>query len=123
MRKWSRSRRSSAPMTAQLVLRGDEKLDLRRRDQHLADFVLEHPVLVGHAFAQMLELEPRFDQVAFLEPPELAHVLEDSPGKSAVAPALLAELVDRAQELRAILGIDAILDPHQHGTAIVRHRL
>ena len=84
------------------------------------DFVLEHAVLVGDAFAQMLELEPRFDQVCFLEPPELAHILEDAPGEGAVALAFFAEFVHRAQESRAVLRIDPIFDFDQNRAAIVR---
>ena len=71
----------------------------------------------------MHELEPGFDQISLLEPPELAHILEDAPGEGAVALALLAEFVERAQEPRSVLRIDAILDLDQNRTAIVRNLL
>jgi hypothetical protein len=37
----------------------NEKFDAWGRDQHLPDFVLEHPIGVGDPLAQMHELEPR----------------------------------------------------------------
>jgi hypothetical protein len=42
---------------------GDEKFDAWGRDQHLPDFVLEHPIGVGDPLAQMHELEPRLNEV------------------------------------------------------------
>jgi hypothetical protein len=41
---------------------GDEKFDAWGRDQHLPDFVLEHPIGVGDPLAQMHELEPRLNE-------------------------------------------------------------
>src|SRR5690242_4862995 len=76
----------------------DEKFDPRGRDQHLPDFVLEHTIGVGHTLAQMHELEPRFDEIGLLIPPEVARVLEDSPRERAIAPALESELVQRAHK-------------------------
>ena len=76
------------------TFRRDKEFDLGRIDQHVFNRVLEQPVLVGHALAQMHELEPGFDEIGFLEAPEFRHVLEQAPREGAVSTALLAKLVD-----------------------------
>ncbi len=111
-----------AASAQQFALGGDEKLDMRRLRQHGSDFVLDLAVVLGDALAKVHELEPRFDQVGFLEPAERRHVLEHAPREGAVAPALLAEVVDRAEKALPILGIDQILDLDQDRSAIVRDR-
>ena len=97
----------------------NQEFDPRRLNQHFADLVFKHAVFVGDALAKMLQFEPGFDQVPLLESAELAHVLEDAPGECAVAPALLAEFVQRPQEPRPVLGIDAVLDLDENRTAII----
>ena len=83
------------------------------------DLVFQHAVFVGDALAQMHELEPRFDQVALLEAPELSHVLENAPGEGAVALPLVAQFVHGAQEALAVLRVDPVLDLDENRALIV----
>ena len=106
-------------MSGRFALGGDKKLDMRRLRQHVPDFVLDLAVFLRDALAEVHELEPRFDEIAFFEPAERGHVLEYAPGERAVAPSLLAELVDRAQEAFPVLRVDPVLDLHQDRAAIV----
>src|SRR5579863_2573558 len=98
---------------------GDEKFNARGGEQHLPDFFLEHPVGVCDPFAQMHEFEPRLDEIGFLVAANIACVLEDSPGERAVAAPLEPELLERAQEGRAVLWVDPIFDLHQDRPATV----
>src|SRR5277367_2210355 len=101
------------------ALGGDEEFDVRRADQHIPYFVLEHPIGIGDALAQVHELKPRLDEIGLLVTPEFAGVLEYAPGESAVAPALEPKFVKGAQERCAVLGVDPVLDFHQHRPTIV----
>ena len=100
--KLRRARRDVLPSRG-LAFGGDEKLNVRRFRQKLADLVLNHPVGVGDPLAQMHELQPGFDQIGFLEPSNFGRVLENAPGEGAVAPAFVAQFVDGPQELGAVL--------------------
>jgi len=53
-----RSGRLGAAIPGLAPFGADEEFDARGRDQHLPDFVLEHPVGVGDPLAQVHELEP-----------------------------------------------------------------
>ena len=59
------------------------------------------------------------DEVGLLVTAELAGVLENSPCERAVAPTLVPELVEGAQERGAVFGVDPVFDLHQDRPAIV----
>jgi hypothetical protein len=83
---------------------GDEKFDAWGRDQHLPDFVLEHPIGVGDPLAQMHELEPRLNEVGLFIAAEITGVLEDSPSERAIAATLDPSSSKRARTRRCFWG-------------------
>src|ERR1700761_8933094 len=119
IRKLRSGQRHASIPSVIVALSRNEKFNARRRDQHLPDSVLEHPIGVGHPLAQMHELEPRFDEVGFLIAAFVAGVLEDSPCERAVASTLETKLVQSAHERRAVFGVDPVLDLDQDRSTIV----
>src|SRR5271170_2535728 len=85
----------------------------------MGNFFFLHPIGVGDSLPRMHELEPRFDQERFHDLVAVDSFLESVPRKSAIALAFVPQLVKSADELGAVLGVDAILNGHEHRSSIV----
>ena len=96
------------PPVSVRALRGNTKRDARSFRKHMANPIQEDFVGVGHPLALMHQLEPGFDRECLEEPPDIADVFVNPPGIGPVAPSRMSKFIDRAQELRAVLGVDAI---------------
>src|SRR6202161_4698375 len=87
----------------------DMNRDARRLREPLMDPIGEHLVGVRNPLARMHEVEQRFYRKSFDKTSVFGDVFVDSPPIRAVAAARVSQLVDGAQELRTVLGVDAIL--------------
>src|SRR5580704_6982867 len=92
------------------ALRRDAERDARRFFKYLANPAAEHLVGVGHPLALMQNLEPGFDREGLDEASAVGDVLINSPRIGAVTLSRISKLVDRAQELGAVVGVNAIFD-------------
>src|ERR1700722_16904202 len=92
------------------ALGGDAERYARRLFEQLANPAAKHLVGVGRPLALLQYLEPGFDREGLDEAPPVGDVLIDPPSLGAVAPSRISKLVDRAQELGPIVGVDPIFD-------------
>src|SRR3984957_16528237 len=92
------------------ALRRDANRDARRLFEQLANLAAEHLVSVGRPLALMQNLEPGFDREGLDEASAIGDVLIDPPRVGPVTLSRISKLVDRAQELGPIVGVDAIFD-------------
>ena len=90
------------------ALRGNAKRDSRRFRKQMANPIEENFVGVGHPLALMHKLEPGLDRECLEEPPDIRDVFVNAPGISSVAPPRMSQFIDRAQELSAVRGVDAV---------------
>src|SRR5271156_335242 len=92
------------------TLGGDAERDARRLFEQLANPAAEHLVGVGRPLALMQDFEPGFDREGLDEASAVGDVLIDSPRIGAVALSRISKLVDRAQELGPVVGVDPIFE-------------
>ena len=107
----SRRRHGAAVAGRAMQVGGDQQRHVGRFADQLMDIVFHQAVRVGHPLAEMLGLEPGFDQEGLQEQALFRHILENAPGVGAVALALMADLLDRRQKRRRILAGDPIFAP------------
>ena len=89
------------------ALGGDANRDARRLFEQLANPAAEHLIGVGRPLALMQNLKPGFDREGLDEASAVGDVLINSPRIGAVALSRISKLVDRAQELGPVVGVDA----------------
>ena len=78
-----------------------------------------HTIGIGYPCQGVLQLQPRFYQECLHETFAIDGVFECAPCERAVALALMPQLIERADELGPVLGVDAILDRHENRPLIV----
>ena len=83
------------------------------------DIIFDQPIGVCYPFPQMLGLEPGFDEERFEIEALLGDILKNAPGISAVASPLLPDLLDRGEEFRGIVAVDAVANRHEDGAILV----
>jgi hypothetical protein len=94
-----------------LTLRQDTRRDARRFRKQMANPIQEKFVGVGHPFALMHQLEPRFNRECLEEPPDIGDVFVKARSIGAVAPSRVSQFIDGAMELRAVCGVDGSAGP------------
>ena len=86
------------PARSAMQVRSDHQCDTGRALDQPTDVILAQTIGVGDAFSQVPGLQPVFDQERFEEEAFIRHVLEYPPGIGAIAPSLIADILDRGKE-------------------------
>jgi hypothetical protein len=90
-----------------------------KRRRRSANSVLEHLVGVGHSLALMHQLKPGVDRECLYEAPDIGDVFVNTPSIGPVAPSRVTQFVDRAQELCAVRGLDAVFHHHENWPLVI----
>ena len=81
----------------------------------MANPVREHLVGIGHPLPLMHKLEPEVYRECLNEVPDIGNVFVNAPRIGPVTPSRVTQFVDRAQELCAVRGLDAVFHHQRTG--------
>jgi hypothetical protein len=83
------------------------------------NLILKNPIGIGHPLSQMQKVKPGFNPECLQEASSIGRILKCAPGKSAIAFALVSELLKGLKERRMLPGRDVVLDGHQDRPPVV----